>query len=275
MSFGSSGAAKAQAQAQREQAKATREMVKLGERQLEFSMQFFNDYVAPLMEVSRQATIAGEERASRVFDLQFGQAQLQDELYRREGLPAEERFYRMASEFSEPAYAERQAALALGDVRQQISQTEGQLGRALAARGIDPTSPAAVAAMTDLSLHGALASAGAMNRARAAARDLGMAVTADAANFARGALSGGLAYSQAATGTAGTGAGIAQSGVGAANQGATVPMQGYQGAIGAYGSAAQSWAQANAAATRLMAAESQGIGDFLGTVIGAGLKFAL
>lgn len=275
MSFGSSGAAKAQAQAQKEQAKATQAMVELGKQELDFSMEFFNDYVAPLLEVNTEAAIANEERTAQVFDLQFGQAQMQDDLYREKGLPAERRFYEMAEEFSQPEFAEREAALALGDVRHQMANQTGQLNRALAARGIDPSSPAAISAMADSALYGSLASAGAVNRARNAARDLGMALTADAANFGRGGLSGGLAFSQAATGSAQANQGVVGSGVGTATQGASVPMQGFQGAIGAHGQAAQSWAQANAAATKLMAAESQGMGQFFGTVIGAGLKYGL
>ena len=273
MSFGDSGAAKAQAQAQMEQARATQAMVALGREELEFSKQFFNDYVAPLLEVNAEAVRANEARTAQIFDLQFEQAKLQDERYRRLGIPAEDRFYRMVDEYSAPAYAEREAALALGDVKQQQANQTAQLNRALAARGINPNSPAAIAAMTDASLYGALASAGAVNRARNAARDLGMALTADAANFGRGGLAGGLSYSQAATGAAVANQGVVGQGVSTANQGASVPMQGYQGAIGAYGNAANSWAQANAAATRLMAAESQGLGEFFGTVIGAGLKY--
>lgn len=273
MSFGSSGAEKAQAQAQKEQAKATQAMVELGREELDFSKEFFGEYVAPLLEVNTEAAIANEARTAQVFDLQFGQAQMQDELYREKGLPAERRFYDMAEEFSQPEYAERQAGLALGDVKHQQANQTGQLNRALAARGIDPSSPAAVAAMTDASVFGSLAQAGAVNRARNAARDLGMALTADAANFGRGGLSGGLAYSQAATGSAQANQGVVGGGVATATQGASVPMQGYQGAIGAYGNAANSWAQANASATKLMAAESQGMGEFFGTVIGAGLKY--
>lgn len=262
--------------ANKEMAEAAKLNAETAARAQEWSEQFFENYVAPILKVNTDLAITNEERAAKLFDFQFDQAQLQDTRYREFGIPAEDRFYRMAEEYSEPGYAEREAALAMGDVRAAQANQNQQLMRALASRGVDPTSPAAIAAMTDSAVLGSMMQATAANRARAAARDLGMALTADAANFARGALSGGLSYSQAAGGSAMQGQSATQGAVGAASGAGQIPMQGFNTAAGAYGANMSAWASMANTARQLQAkadeSNSSGFGSFVGTIIGSGLK---
>ncbi|RPJ58981.1 MAG: tail fiber domain-containing protein, partial [Acidobacteria bacterium] len=85
--------------------------------------------------------------------------------------------------------------------------------RQFAGLGIDPSSPAALSARTDVAFRNAASEAGAATRARDAAKVLGMSLTSDRANFARGGASGVLQAAGAAGGASGAGAtGAAQAG---------------------------------------------------------------
>lgn len=261
-----------------EMGEAARLNAETGKRAQAWSEKFFADYVAPLLEANTDLAYKNEDRMDQLFNLQFDQAKLQDQRFRQFGIPAEDRFFQMADEFSAPEFAEREAALALGDVKTAQTNQSQQLARAMAARGIDPSSPAAVSAMTDSAVMGSLAEASAVNRARKAARDLGMAVTADAANFGRGGLAGGLSFGQAAGNSVAQGQGVVQGALGAASGAASVPMAGQQTAIGAFSSNMNAWGNmarsAMSAEAQADSANSSGMGDFFGTVIGAGIKYS-
>jgi len=238
----------------------------IAEKSMQFSEDYFNKYMAPLInEMTAQSadTRKNENELYASNKKSMDQAQQRYEQY---GIPAEDRYFKMVDEYSAPQEEERQAGLAIGDARVAQQGQRQQLNRSLAGLGIDPTSPAAMAAMSDQAVLGAATETGAANRARAAAKTLGMQLSSDAANFGRGGQSSTLAFGQAAQGntaasaaTGGAAVGSAGSGAGVVQNGYGLGLKGYGANLDAYsGMAQQAKAQAGAAAA--------GIGNMLGSL---------
>ena len=146
------------------------------------------------------------------------------------------------------------------------------LKRRLAGLGIDPTSPAAMAAMSDAAVMNGANEAAAQNRARQAAKQLGMSLTADAANFGRGGASGIIQFGQAAGANTNSNVQAGAAGLGAVT-GATSPMTGAYGTgINMYGQQMRTYGSlANADAQRSMQ-DGAGLGKFLGAGVKLGLS---
>lgn len=113
-------------------------------------------------------------------------AQRQQDNYLNNALPAQAAYYKQARDYSQDAEYERRANVAFGDVAQAGDNQRGALQRQFASNGIGLNSPAAAAAFGDFGIQQASAQAAAANRARDAARSLGLQLTSDAGNFARG-----------------------------------------------------------------------------------------
>lgn len=203
--------------------------------QLDWTKQYFADVMSPLQKQSQADTHAAELRAEDQYAIDKAQLQQATDRYKTYGIPAEDRYYRMVDQYSAPEEEERQARTAIADVTNADAVANGDLRRRLAASGIDPTSPAAVSAMSDASIMTAASKAQAANRARDAARSLGMAMTSDAANFGRGTTSNIATFSQLASGSnAQTGA-LASQNLSNASGTGTFMQSGYRNASAAYG----------------------------------------
>lgn len=244
----------------------------LAERSLQFSEDYFTKYVAPALQQATRSQAQESANQKKLFDLNYSQATKARDRYEAYGIPAENSYYQMVRSYSEPAEQERQAALALGDVRTAAGSTRGQMLRQFASLGINPTSPAAIAAMADNRTAQTSMEAGAMNRARNAARSLGMQLKGDAANFGRGGGSNVMAFGNSASANSMNGWGINSGAIGAYNAGAQVPMagmgqamQGYQANLNAYTQLGQTSMQANAASGGIMG----GLGSLAGAALGA------
>jgi hypothetical protein len=184
---------------------AAKANVALGERSEAWNKEYFDKYVAPAMTQLVKESDVNIERQGKLFDLSYDQAKLADERYKTLGIPAEDRYYKMVDEYSAPEEQEKQATRALGDMRVAEQGQQQQLGRQFAGLGIDPSSPAALSARTDMAFRNAAAEAGAATRARDGAKVLGMSLASDAANFGRGGASGVLAAAGGAGGAASAG----------------------------------------------------------------------
>lgn len=201
----------------------------------DFGTSYFNDYLKPQVSAIPGYVQQGVRRTNQISGMQTGIAKELLGQYQKYGIPAEDNYYKMVQNYSAPAEEERQAALGMGDVTQAMSSAQGNLQRDWAARGINPGSPAAAQASSDLALQGALARSTAANQARQNAKQLGMQLTSDAANFGRSSLSPISSFTQGAATTAGQGVGLAAQGVGATSGAASVPFQGYNSAITGFG----------------------------------------
>lgn len=232
---------------------------------------FYAQHVAPLLEASAKATEANTRQQGELFDLNKSQATLQDQRYRQLGIPAEDAYYKMVKDYSAPDEENRQATRALGDQRTAEQSQSQQLMRKFSGIGIDPTSPAALSAMSDQAVQNSAAEAGAATRARDAAKTLGMALTGDAANFGRGGQSGILGFGAAASGNSTSAAGVAQGAIGAASNGASNMNTGLGLASRAYGANLDAYTKLNAASMDAQAQSSQGAGQLLGLVAQAAI----
>lgn len=233
-----------------------------------FSEDYYNNVITPLLQQQETASEKAQGQLGNLYDLNAQQTQLAMDRYKQNGIPAEDRYYQMVGQYSEPAEFERQAEAAKGDLATAEQAQQQSMMRNMSGLGIDPTSPAAQAAMADMAVQNTAAQAGAMNRARNAARTLGMQLTSDAANFGRGGTSQALAFGQNAgsnaTGAFGVANGALQTGMQAGNG----VMQGYQTALQGYNNNADVYGKLGAADIQASAA-SGGLGGFLGGIGGA------
>jgi len=220
---------------------AAKANVALAERSEAWNRDYFDKYVAPAMSQLIKESDTNIERQGQLFDLTYDQAKLADERYRTLGVPAEDRYYKMVDEYSAPEEQEKQARSAIGDVRTAAQSQAGTLARKLGSLGIDPTSPAALAARSDASVMNTATEAGAATRAREGAKALGMQLTSDAANFGRGGFASILQAGGAAGGASGAGlsgaaaaAGTTPGGAANVNTGYGIAQKGYGANLDAY-----------------------------------------
>lgn len=192
----------------------------LAERTQQFNEDYFNKYVVPALKLQQDDASFYQDLNKRQADLDFSRAALADTRYRTLGIPAEDAYYQMVKDYSAPEEQEKQARAAIGDVRVAAQSQAGQQARQLRALGIDPTSPLALSAKTNVGLGQMATEAAAATRAREGAKTLGMQLTSDAANFGRGGFSTALQGAQQAQGGAAQAQQTAQQGVGAASGGA-------------------------------------------------------
>lgn len=242
---------------------------RIAERSMQFSEDFYNQYIAPLIIEQTAQTRDSRANENKLFDANLEDMSLNRERYKKYGIPAEDRYYKMVDEYSAPDEQEKQAGLALGDVRTAAAGQRAQLNRQLGSMGIDPTSPAAIAAATDAAVLNTAAEAGASTRARQAAKALGMQLTQDAANFGRGGQSSVLAFGQAASGNNQSAVGMGATTLGAVNQGAGVVQAGYGLGLKGYGQNLDAYTSLRQTQMQAKAQSSGGFGQLLGTAIGA------
>ncbi len=149
----------------------------------DFAEKYYTDVITPLLTQQNQASVESQGKLNTLYDLNAQQMRTAQDRYNQYGIPAEQNYFNMVNEYSSPEYAQRYANEAKGDLGLAMQNQRGTMQRQMAAAGIDPTSPAVVSAANDMAVMNAAAEAGAMNRARNAARDLGMKLTSDAEGF--------------------------------------------------------------------------------------------
>ncbi len=255
--------------------KAAQQSAAVAARAQAFSEKYYNDVITPLLKQQSAASLKSQEQLGNLYDINTEQLKLANERYKQFGIPAEERYYNMVGRFSEPEEVERQAEFAKGDFATAQQGQNAQAARRMAALGIDPTSPAAIAAMSDQAVMGAAAEASAMNRARNAARTLGMQLTSDAANFGRGGQSGILQFGAGAQGNATGAFGIANQALGTGMQAGNMVNQGYQTALSGYNNIMDNYTRLGTADIQAQAQAGGGFGQILGMGIGGLASTAL
>jgi hypothetical protein len=244
----------------------------LAERSQQWTEDFYDKYIAPLMDGELKATEANTRQQGELFEENISQMRTASERYKTLGIPAEEKYYAAVKEFSAPEEQERAAAAAIGDLKTSAAGRDAALMRKFGGLGIDPTSPAGMAAMSDFAVMDAAAEAGAATRARSAAKTLGLSLTADAANFGRGGASQVLGFGGAAGQNSSAAAAGAQAGVGAGVAGAA-PMAGAFGvAQRAYGANLDAYTSLQKQQMETDAAGAGGFGKLLGTIASAAIK---
>jgi hypothetical protein len=236
----------------------------LAQQAQQWNQDFYTQQVAPSLQAMTEQTKESTAQQNQLFQLNMQQTQQAADRYNTLGIPAENAYYKMVSDYSAPAYQEQQAAASLGDVRTAAATQQQAAQRQMQGLGIDPTSPAALSAQTDVAMQNAANEAAASTRARSAAQALGMSLTSDAANFGRGEASniaqfGGAASSNASAALGGTQGTAQVAPGGAANVNAGLGL-----AQRAYGSNLDAYTTLNKASMDQTSAAYAGIGQALG-----------
>jgi hypothetical protein len=229
----------------------------LAERSVQFSEDYFNKYIAPAIEQMTAASADTQRNQNELYADNKADMQTQRDRYKKFGIPAEDAYYKAVQDYNEPEKAEQMARAAGGDQAAAQANQKQQVARQMAGLGIDPSSPAAISAMGDMAIMGAAASAGAVTRAREAAKMIGMQLKSDAANFGRGGQSAVLGYG---------GVGLQQGGLAGANSGAAVNQAGYGLGLKGYGANLDAYTSLNKASMEASAQSQAGLGNFLGTI---------
>jgi hypothetical protein len=254
---------------------AAKQSANAADRAQRFSEEYYKSVITPLLQQQNQASTESQGKLNTLYDLNADQMRLASDRYKKYGIPAEEAYYKMVQDYSEPEEMERQATAAKGDVGQAIQNSNSALMRRYASLGIDPTSGAAASQLGQNALMGAAIEAAAMNRARNSARQLGMQLTSDAANFGRGGQSGILAFGAGAQGNATGAFGVANQALNTGMQAGNSVLSGYKTAADAYGNIMGNYAQLGSADIQAKAqsagAGMAGIGSLFGQVLATGL----
>ena len=236
-----------------------------------FSEDYYTNVITPLLRDSTRASNEAQTKLGKLYDINATQTQQANDRYNQYGVPAEDSYYKMAGEYSEPEEFERQAQAAKGDLGAAAGAQQGGMLRQFASLGIDPSSPAATAAMSDIAVQNAASEAGAMNRARSAARTLGMQLKSDAANFGRGGQSGILQFGAGAQGNATGAFGVANQNLNTASTAANGVMSGYQTALSGFNNNTNAYASMGAADIKARSESGSGFGQLLGAVAGSAM----
>ena len=235
-----------------------------------FSEKYYTEVITPLLKQQTTASTAAQAKLGKLYDLNASQMQTSIDRYKKYGIPAEDSYYKMVSEYSSPEEQERQAAAAKGDLGVAQGNQRDTMMRNMAALGIDPTSPAAMAVMSDQAVANSAAEASAMNRARNAARELGMKLKSDSANFGRGGQSGILQFGTNASNNATGAFGVANQALATGSAAGQGVMQGYQTALQGYNNIANVYGGLGQA--DIQASAQGGIGSALGAIGGAAIS---
>jgi hypothetical protein len=252
----------------------------------DISEQYLNSWKTEVWPAMKEATLKQEVRADEQFaldkEMQRKQIEASDvamKEYQEKGTPLREALYKEAQAAGGEAEVNRQAALAMGDVKSQFGLQAEQNARQMKSYGIDPTSGKYQSATRQAGVMEAATSAAAATKARDAATQLGWAKKMDAAALAQGQF-GNQASSTGLALTAGNQAlGAGQTTIG--NYGALGSSMGQAntGAMSGWGQVGQLGVQkynadvnAYSAQQQANAGASAGFGSALGAIGAAGIK---
>jgi hypothetical protein len=223
-----------------------------------------------------------QEVAQTDMNIQKANAARADEYaaYERETFrPLEKQLVKEAEEYSTEGKREALATQAAADVNTAFTNTRAQEGRALSRMGVNPNSTRFASLNNQLSLGQAATAAGAMNKTRTDAEQLGFARRMDAAGLGRGlAGNASTAYGvsigagdAARTNAMAAGNQMGQ-GYGAAQQGYSSAANSYGQAGNIYGQEFQGRMQGYQAKQAAQGALYQGIGSAIGIAGGLAMR---
>lgn len=217
---------------------------------------WYENNLAPkvLAQMDQSLTIAQQQAdaSKQMQEYQLGLSKKYDDRYWGTQVPLENELIAQARQYNTAAEQERMAGEAGGDVEQAAAAGGKSLQRGLAMRGINTGSAAAISALADMRSNADLAKAGAMNKTREAARQMGWTKLGEAAALGRGLPSFGSSSAQLSIGAGGNALQAGQAGLGAVgtagnisnantqtvgnlwNQSANIGLQKYQAQMQGY-----------------------------------------
>lgn len=161
-------------------------LANLAERQQSFYEQNFAPKMLGQLDQAIDISRQQATKAAELQDYQLGMSKKYDDRYWGTQVPLEDKLIAKANKYNEAAEQERMAGEAGADVEQATAIGRDSLQRGLRARGINAGSAAGISAMADMQSSSNLAKAGAMNKTREAARQMGWTRMGEAAALGRG-----------------------------------------------------------------------------------------
>ena len=129
--------------------RAASQTAQTAQEALDWSKDYYANVITPMLKQQSEASVKAQNQMTDLYGIQSEQARLGAERYKEYGIPAENKYYQMAQQYSEPAEYERQAALAKGDLETAQAGEMASATRQMGALGINPASPAFASAMAD------------------------------------------------------------------------------------------------------------------------------
>jgi hypothetical protein len=253
----------------------------------DISEQYLKSWQEEVWPAMKEATLKQEVRADEQFALdkaiqekQIQSADIATKEYQEKGTPLREALYKEAATAGGAADQERQAALAVGDVKSQFGLQDQAGERQMKAYGIDPTSGRYQGQVRGQNIMEAATTAAAATKAREAATQLGWAKKMDAAALAQGQFGNQASSTGLALSAGGQALGAGQTTIGnygalssSMNQANTGAMSGW-GQVGTLGVQKYN-ADVNAynAQQQASATSSAGLGSAVGTLGAAYLRY--
>ena len=253
----------------------------------EISEEYLNQWKTEVWPAMKEATLKQEVRADEQFaldkEMQLKQISASDiamKEYQEKGAPLREKLYAEALTAGGAEDKEKQAALAMGDVKSQFGIQAEQTARQMKSYGIDPTSGKFQGQARTAGIMEAATTAAAATKARDAATQLGWAKKMDAAALAQGQFGNQASSTGLALQAGGQALGAGQTTIGnygalgsSMNQANAGAMQGW-GQVGSLGVQKYN-ADVNAynAQQQASATSSAGLGSAIGTLGAAYIKY--
>jgi hypothetical protein len=200
-------------------------------------------------------------------------AQAQDlwRRYKETGVPMEDAVMRDASNYDSQATMDRAAGQAATDVSASMAAGTEAQRRSIARMGVNPADGRALTMEQDMAATGALATAGAMNKARTDREMQGIMLRKDAAGMARGMTGTAAQTYGVASAAGGQAAGAVGSSISSANSIAGAMGQGFGIGIQGNQSGASILNQMNAAETSAANAKGSQTAGLAGTAATIGI----
>jgi hypothetical protein len=252
----------------------------------EISEEYLNQWKTEVWPAMKEATLKQETRADEQFALdkemqlkQIAASDIAMKEYQEKGTPLREKLYAEALTAGGAEDQEKQAALALGDVKSQFGMQAEQTARQMKSYGIDPTSGKFQGQARTAGIMEAATSAAAATKARDAATQLGWAKRMDAAALAQGQFGNQASSTGLALQAGGQALGAGQTTIGNYSALGSSMNQANTGAMSGWGQVGQLGVQkynadvnAYSAQQQANAASSGGLGAGIGALAGAGIK---
>jgi len=277
---GGDGGAKKLAKASGKKADAAAEKITAyGDEAVSFTKGFYEQYITPMLADVASERAKGIARSDEIYDQQQAQFQNREGTYLREGEPAINEYFRQVREFDPENEAQRAGIRMSGDITSQQANVQAQTARGLAARGINPNSGMATAAMGQFNNTAGLVKAQEMSRLRQLMGQEQYNRSAGAAQFAAGLGGQAGAMSGQALKAGVIGSDVASQGTGSMVAGSGIPMSGLQfagqGQSQLFGAYTGQQTNATQMAAQAAANSGSGFGQLAGTLIGGGLGYMM
>ena len=249
--------------------------------QSQLAREQYADYKANYSPVVKQQMEQGirisdeqNRRAAEMQTYQMGRAKVYDDRWDHVQVPLEDQIIAKAKSYNEPAEQERMAQEAGADVNSAYARSNDMMNRDLGRRGISMSSGMSMALANENSVSRSAMEAGAINKTRQAARDIGWSRLGEAAALGRGLPGFGAGSANLSSAAGGQALTAGTAGVGLATGASQANNAGYGAGGNLYGSAMGGLNQSYATQTSAYNAAAQESGSIYGAGIGAAATYA-